>query len=191
MNIFILPNYSWIGVPVVAQWKQTWLVYMRMQVWSLAFLRGLRVQHCCELWCRSQTWLRTRVAVAVAVAQAGSCSSNSTPSLGNSIDHTCGPKKQKKKKKKNYSWIMDGIYDPTKSLILTIRHTSFWHNLPFNFMITLHACVSGKTNSLCSISLFLEQSHIKHILWGQHYPDSKIKQGHHICKKITSQYHWT
>ena len=30
---------------------------MRMQVQSLALLNGLRVQHCHELWCRSQTWL--------------------------------------------------------------------------------------------------------------------------------------
>ena len=25
----------------------------------------VRIQCCCELWCRSQTWLRPRVAVAV------------------------------------------------------------------------------------------------------------------------------
>ena len=25
---------------------------MRMQVWSLALLSGLRILHCCELWCR-------------------------------------------------------------------------------------------------------------------------------------------
>ena len=34
------------------------------------------------------------------VAEAGSCSSDSTPSLGTSICLRCGPKKQKKKKKK-------------------------------------------------------------------------------------------
>ena len=27
-----------------------------MRVWSLASLSGLRIQCCCELWCRSQTW---------------------------------------------------------------------------------------------------------------------------------------
>ena len=36
--------------------------------------------------------------VAVAVVQAGSFSSNLTLSLGTSICHGCGPKKQKKKK---------------------------------------------------------------------------------------------
>ena len=56
----------------------------------------LRIWHCCELWCRSQTWLVSRIAVAV--GQAGSCSSDLTPSLGTSICHGCCPKKQKKKK---------------------------------------------------------------------------------------------
>ena len=38
---------------------------------------------CRELQCRSQTWLGSQVAVAV--AEAGSYSSNSTPSLGTSM----------------------------------------------------------------------------------------------------------
>ena len=29
----------------------------------LALLSGLRILHCCELWCRSQAWLRSHVAV--------------------------------------------------------------------------------------------------------------------------------
>ena len=33
------------------------LVPMRMLVWSLASLRGLRIRHCCELWRRSPMWL--------------------------------------------------------------------------------------------------------------------------------------
>ena len=32
---------------------------------SLALLTGLRIQCCHELWCRSQTWLRSGIAVAV------------------------------------------------------------------------------------------------------------------------------
>ena len=39
---------------------------------------------CCELWCRSQTRLR----------------SNLTPSLGTSICRGCGPKKDQKRKRK-------------------------------------------------------------------------------------------
>ena len=54
------------GVPHVAQQKQTRLVFMRMQVQSLAPLSGFRIQHCHELWCRSQTWHGSGMAVAVA-----------------------------------------------------------------------------------------------------------------------------
>ena len=78
------------------QWKQIRPVSMRMWVRTLALLSGLRIWHCHELWCRSQTWLGSHVAVVVALA----CSyrSNSTSSLGTSICHRCGPKKSKKKK---------------------------------------------------------------------------------------------
>ena len=60
---------------------------------------GRGIQRCHEPWCRSQ--IRLRSGVAVVVAQAGSCSSDSTPSLGTSIYGGCGHKKQKKKKKNN------------------------------------------------------------------------------------------
>jgi len=66
-----------------------------MHVLSLGALRRLRIRHCSELWCRSQMWLGSRVAVPVAVA--GSCSSDSTPSLGASVCCKCSPKKKKKK----------------------------------------------------------------------------------------------
>ena len=101
--------------PVVAPHKQIWLASMRMQVRSLALLSGLRVRRFCELWCRSQTCLRSHVAVAavVAVAAASGYNSNSTPGLGTSICCGCSPKKTKKKKSlrtphKNYSnWSMN------------------------------------------------------------------------------------
>ena len=81
-----------------AQWKQIRLGAMRLRLRSLASLGGLRIQHCRELWCRSQTRLGSGVAVAVAVA--GSCSSNWIPSLGTSMCCRCSPKKTKGKKKK-------------------------------------------------------------------------------------------
>ena len=40
----------------MAQRKQIQLGTMRLQVQSLALLRGLRIRHCCELWYRLQTW---------------------------------------------------------------------------------------------------------------------------------------
>ena len=57
---------------------------------------GLRIQHCCELWCRLQTWLGSRVAVAL--VKAGCYSSNSTPSLGTSMCRGCCPRKRQKDK---------------------------------------------------------------------------------------------
>ena len=48
------------------------------------------------LWCRSQ--MRLGSGVAVAVPQAGSCSSDSTPSLGTSICHGAALKSKKRKK---------------------------------------------------------------------------------------------
>ena len=72
---------------------------MRMQVQSLALLSGSEIRCCHELWCRSQAWLRS--CIAVAVVQACSCSSNSTPSLGTSMCRGCVPKKHKTKTKTN------------------------------------------------------------------------------------------
>ena len=72
---------------------------MRMWVRSLVSLSELRIWHCHELQCRLQTRLRS--CIAAAVAQAGSYSSNSTPSLGTSMCYRCSPKKKKTKQNKN------------------------------------------------------------------------------------------
>ena len=53
------------GVPIMAQRKQIQLRTMRFRVQSLASLSGLKIWRCRELWCRSRTWLRSRIAVAV------------------------------------------------------------------------------------------------------------------------------
>ena len=75
----------------MAQQKRIRLGTMRLQFQSS--FSGLRIQHGRELWGKSQTWLRSDIAVAV--VEAGSCSSNGTPSLGTPICRGCGPKKQK------------------------------------------------------------------------------------------------
>ena len=59
LKVFIL------GVPVMAQWKRIWLAYIRMQVRSLPSLSRLRIPHYHGLWCTSQTWLGSGVAMAV------------------------------------------------------------------------------------------------------------------------------
>ena len=51
----------------MAQQKRTQLISMRMRVQSLALLR---VQRCCEVWFRSQSWLGSHIAMAVAWAAA-------------------------------------------------------------------------------------------------------------------------
>ena len=53
------------GIPILTRWRQIWLVTMRMWVCSLALLSGLSIWHCCELWCKLQTWLGSCVAMAV------------------------------------------------------------------------------------------------------------------------------
>ena len=45
----------------MVQWKRIGVGTMRLQVRSLASLSGLRIWHCRELWCRSQTWLISAV----------------------------------------------------------------------------------------------------------------------------------
>ena len=82
-----------LGVPIMAQQKRIWLVTIRLWVWSLASLNRLRIWHCPELCCKSQ--MRLGSGIVVTVVQAGSCSSDSTPRLGTSICHRCGPKKDK------------------------------------------------------------------------------------------------
>ena len=72
----------------MAQREQTQRVSMRMWVPSLALISGLRIWHCCELWCRVQTRLGS-----------GSCSSDSTPSPGTSLGRACGPKRPNKQTK--------------------------------------------------------------------------------------------
>ena len=61
----------------MAQWLKIGLGTMRLQARSLALLTELRIWRYYELWCRSQMWLGS--GVAVALAQAGGYSSNWTP----------------------------------------------------------------------------------------------------------------
>ena len=53
------------GVSVMVQQKWIWLVSMKMQVWPLALLSGLKIQYCRDIQCRSMTRLRSGVAVTV------------------------------------------------------------------------------------------------------------------------------
>ena len=80
---------------------------MRMWFQPLALLSGLRIWSCHELWCSSQMRLGSHVGVAV--VEAGSYSSDWIPSLGTSICRECGPKRDKKTKKKKELSLEDGL----------------------------------------------------------------------------------
>ena len=69
-----------------------------MGVRLLAFLSGLRIWCCRQLWRRWQTRLGS--GVAVAVVQAGSCSSDSTPAWEPLYATSMALKSKKQKKKK-------------------------------------------------------------------------------------------
>ena len=103
-----------LGVPDVAQWKQIWLVSMRMWVPSLVLLSGLGIRWCCELWCRSQMQLGSHIAVAV--VQASSYGSNLTPHLETSICSRCGPKEGKTNKQNQPSPFKRSKYGEIKAV---------------------------------------------------------------------------
>ena len=103
------------------------------------------VKHCCELWCGSQTLLRS--GIAVAVAQAGGYSSNCTPSLGTSICCGCGPKK-KKAKVKGYECGAPHYRVVTQLLFFSRKSLSS----PFQFCLIKRQC--NKFTDSITVQLF-------------------------------------
>ena len=71
----ISPKLGWNTVlcfiqkffPVVAHWKWSLRVSMKMWIWSLDMLNGLKIWHCCKLSCKSQTCPGSSVAMAAAL----------------------------------------------------------------------------------------------------------------------------
>ena len=82
------------GVPFVAHQWQTQAASMRMQVWPLASLSELRIQHCCEMQCR----LQTRLGSHVAVAQIQFLSQKLPYAMGAALKRWKKKKKEKKRK---------------------------------------------------------------------------------------------
>ena len=96
---------------------------------------GLKESSCHELWCRSQRWIRS--GVAVAVAQASSCSSDSTLSLGTTICHECSTKIDQKKRASERE---------KESRSLVIRLAGVWRN-SFGMCVLQVRGSSGRTSA--------------------------------------------
>ena len=128
---------------------------MRMQVQSLASLGRLRIQCCHELCCRSQMWLGS--GVAVAVVSAGSCSSNSTPSLGTSI---CAGTALKRKGKRNVN-----VREFPGGLV--VRTQGFHCHGPGSILglgtVILHQATGGQKRKNKECNYFLTHSGIREL----------------------------
>ena len=133
----------------MAQQKGNWLGSVRMQVWFLASLSGLRIWHCHELWCRLEMWLISGMAVAVASC----CSSNYIPSLGTSICHSCGPNKQTNKQTKMHNTISLKYFQWTRKFCTT------WPHVILEFLIPLTALLPQDSIS-CPVPFSVYSSHI-------------------------------
>ena len=79
---------------------RTQLVSMRIQIQSLAWLRGLRIRHCHELQGRSQMWLGSSIAVAVAQDPAAALIQALAQEGPQAADVAVKRKKQKEKEKR-------------------------------------------------------------------------------------------
>ena len=86
----------------------------------LGWFSGLRIQHCCELWWRLQTRLRSGVAVAL-VWVCGYIF-DLTPSLGTAICHGSSPRKGKKTKEKKRKKEKEKVYLATVKPMFLYAH---------------------------------------------------------------------
>ena len=95
----LIKRYKLSEFPLCLSGLITQVVCMRMWVWYQVLLIGLKIQHCCELWYRSQTWLWSHCAVAVVHQLCQQRSSDLTPS-GETLYATAVALKSKAKQNK-------------------------------------------------------------------------------------------
>ena len=127
-------------------------VSMRMQVQSLASFSGLRIQQCHKLWCASQMWLRS--GMAVAVVQACSCSSDLTPSLRTMLQ-VHGLQKEKKKEKNIANINID----------LKLWSAKFFRKECVNVLGFMGHMVSAATIQLCHYNKKVTKNNTKKCAW--------------------------
>ena len=133
---------------------------MRLWLWSLASLSGLRIWRYHDLWYRSQMQLRS--CLAVAVRQPSNCSSDSTPSLGTSVCHGCGPRNQKKKRKKKNCSVFILLH-----VVVQFSQPQLFKTV-FSPLYTLASFVIEFTHRIIS-----EQ--VIKLLWRTNYRERKVK----------------
>ena len=161
-----ITNHS-VGVSILAQQQRTHLVSMRMRVQSLASIRGLGIWCCHELWCGSQAQLRS----GVAVAEAGSCSSDLSPSLRISICPGCCPKKTKKKKKNHssISFLLHPLRAAAGSLCFAEdQPSSLWVFRPGFLSLGTNWCLEPDNFGLSGTGLYFAKSGVYSTHWSQY-----------------------
>ena len=99
--LFHLKDIYYRGVPFMAWQKR---IRLDLRVQSLALLSGLSIQCCCELWCRSQTRVRSGCCCGCGVGQQPQLRLDPLP--GN-LCCGFGPKKQQKIKVYIMLWSPD------------------------------------------------------------------------------------
>ena len=85
-------------------------------------LSGLRIQHCHELWCRSQMWLGSRVAVAVVLASGHNL--NSIPAWEPPYATGAALKRQKNKNSNKMKWSHENKQPTCDVSVITFSKTS-------------------------------------------------------------------
>ena len=113
-------------------------VSMRMQVWCLASLSGLRIWYCHERWCRLQTQLGSRIAVAVVWLD--SCSCDSTASLGTSICFRCSHEKPTFPRKKQTKNLQQTNKETKTTFEWGWQRSKTWHSSLTNTLKKPSAC---------------------------------------------------
>ena len=101
-----------VGVLVMVRWKRIWLGTIGVWVWSLALFSGLRIWHCCELWCRSQIAARIWCCCGSGVSMAPIRPLAWEPPYAAGV----ALKRQKDKKKKERSYLLNFAIGSKKNI---------------------------------------------------------------------------
>ena len=154
---------------------------MRMQIWSMALLNGLRIQCCRELWCRLQTrsdpallWLQCRPVV---IALIWPPAWEPPYSTGVALK---SKKKKKKKKKKKLMWKKKKFKNKPNQQDYSVGYLCiFYHRLKISSSISLlgsllgsriechllvSKCSENKNKGVFTLQMFISLLYLKNLL---------------------------